>query len=179
MGAPVGNADEVLADLATRRGRDLIAYAALYTGNLSSAEDLVHDALIKVFGRMRAGYTPDVAEAYVRRAIVNLYVDSFRRRQLWRSRAHLLAPDPPPPADPADALDVRAGLATLAPQERACVVLRFYADLTVPEIAAELGLNDGTVKRYLSNAMHKLQARLGVIDSHVDGVAVLPAEGKK
>ena len=175
----VARADQVLADLTARRGRDLTAYAALYTGDLSSAEDLVHDALIKVFGRMRAGFEPDVAEAYVRRAIVTLYVDSFRRRRLWRERAHLLLADAPNPPDLADTLDVRAALATLAPQERACVVLRYYSDLTVPEVAAQLHLAEGTVKRYPSNALHKLQSRIGPIDpGSADAVDVLPAGGR-
>lgn len=41
------------------------------------------------------------------------------------------------------------------------MVLRFYEDLTVPEIADRMKLSPGTVKRYLSNALHKLQAHLG------------------
>ena len=60
--------------------------------------------------------------------------------------------------------------ASLGPQERACVVLRYYADRTVPEIAAELHLAEGTVKRYLSNALHRLRARLGEVDGGVPGV---------
>jgi RNA polymerase sigma-70 factor (ECF subfamily) len=164
----MGRADDVLADLVARRWRDLVAYAALCTGDLAAAEDLVHDALVKVFGRMRAGFEPDVAEAYVRTAIVSLYVDSFRRRRLWRERAHLVAPTGDEGADTpggaAAALDLRAALATLGPQERACVVLRYYADRTVPEIAAELHLAEGTVKRYLSNALHRLHERLGALD---------------
>ena len=58
-------------------------------------------------------------------------------------------------------MDVRAALAALPPQERACVVLRFYDDLTVPQIAAQLRLAEGTVKRYLSDASGKLTRTLG------------------
>lgn len=176
----MGRADDVLADLMARRWRDLVAYAALCTGDLTAAEDLVHDALVKVFGRMRAGFEPDVAEAYVRTAIVSLYVDSFRRRRLWRERAHLVAPvgdeAPDPLRGAAAALDLRAALAGLGPQERACVVLRYYADRTVPEIAAELHLAEGTVKRYLSNALHRLHDRLGALDGEPAPGAQPPAD---
>ena len=58
-------------------------------------------------------------------------------------------------------IDVRAALATLRPRPRACVVLRFYDDLTVPEIAERLGLAPGTVKRYLSDAAEALELLLG------------------
>src|SRR5450830_610331 len=52
-----------------------------------------------------------------------------------------------------------------------CVVLRFYDDLTVPEIARQLGLSDGTVKRYLSDAIDALEGVLGPLpDSHVEDI---------
>jgi RNA polymerase sigma-70 factor (ECF subfamily) len=63
-------------------------------------------------------------------------------------------------------LDVRAALADLPPRERACTVLRFYDDLTVAQIAAQLGLAEGTVKRYLADASARLA---GVLGDHDDG----------
>src|SRR5712691_7551036 len=48
----------------------------------------------------------------------------------------------------------------LSPRQRACVVLRFYRDLPVSQVAAALGVGEGTVKRYLSEAMTRLAARL-------------------
>ena len=44
-------------------------------------------------------------------------------------------------------------------------MLRFCEDPTVPEIAAQMQLAPGTVKRYLSNAVHKLETRLGPMPS--------------
>lgn len=159
--------DEVLSDLVRRRGRQLTGYAYLLTGDVASAQDLVQDALVRVFVRTRTGFTPDVAEAYVRRSIVGVYVDGFRRRRKWASVRHLVAVaeagDGPDPTI-ADRIDLRAALATLSPQERACVVLRYYEDLTIAAVADQLHLAPGTVKRYLSNAVHKLQTRLGPID---------------
>lgn len=55
---------------------------------------------------------------------------------------------------------VRAGLAKLTPELRAIVVLRFYADLTVPEIAAALAMPAGTVKSRLHRALSQLRAVL-------------------
>jgi len=157
--------DDVLATLARERGRALFGYAYLLTGQAHAAEDLVQEALVRTFARRRAGFTPDDAEAYVRRAILTTFLDDARRRQRWSGVRHLLGRHDEPALDPAPAvgavLDVRAALATLAPQERAAAVLRWCEDLTVPEVAARMGLADGTVKRYLSTAGHKLEALLG------------------
>ena len=44
----------------------------------------------------------------------------------------------------------------LTPRERACVVLRYYEDLNVVDIAETLGISAGAVKRYLSDGLAKL-----------------------
>ena len=70
--------------------------------------------------------------------------------------------------DVAGRLDVRAALRTLPRRQRTCVVMRFYDDLPVADIAAALGLSDGAVKRYLSDGIHHLNAVLGTAaDPHV------------
>ena len=59
--------------------------------------------------------------------------------------------------------DVTAALAGLPAEQRAAVVLRYYEDLTVPEVADRMGLGEGTVKRYLSLATRRLEDRLGPV----------------
>ena len=156
-------ADDALAELARARGRDLTAYAFVMTGDLAAAQDLVQEALLKVFIRTRTGYAPDVAEAYVRRTITTLYIDGYRRRPHPRSLEHLVRPQES--HDPTSAtdrrLDMLGALACLSRQERAAVVLHYYEGLSVAEAAAQLDVGDGTVKRYLSNARAKLEQRLG------------------
>ena len=63
-------------------------------------------------------------------------------------------------------MDVRAALGTLRPRERACIVLRFFEDLPVAAIAAELGVGTGAVQRYLSDGSAKL--RVTLTDSDLD-----------
>jgi len=55
---------------------------------------------------------------------------------------------------------IRSGLAALTPELRATVVLRFYADFTVPEIATAMEVPEGTVKSRLHRAMEELRQRL-------------------
>ena len=103
------------------------------------------------------------AEAYVRRTILNSYLDAGRRTTRWRRIAHLqAAPEAVESKDAATAsrLDLRQQLMRLAPRERACVVLRYYEDLTVNAIAEELQISAGAVKRYLSDGLARLAISL-------------------
>ncbi|TDO69551.1 RNA polymerase sigma-70 factor (sigma-E family) [Kribbella sp. VKM Ac-2571] len=150
--------------LATRGGA-LRSYAYLLTGDPATAGDLVQEALTRVFGRRRIGEDIDQLEAYVRRAMLNQYVDGRRRLARWNATRHLLVDMPHHDDDRVAVADeVRRALSTLSPRERACVVLRYYEDLTVAEVAAELGCAEGTVKRHLADARTKLATQLAITE---------------
>jgi RNA polymerase sigma-70 factor (ECF subfamily) len=176
-----------LADLVARRGPALVGYARALCGNTQQAEDLVQDALVKVYARWLAparstqqgavtvipldpadadgavvatGNIP--TEAYVRRAIMTLFLDEHRRSTRW-SRVKRLTGTPPVAAPPDTDLgiDIARAFQRLSPRQRACALLRFYDDLTVPQIAAQLGIAPGTVTTYLAEATHTLRGALG------------------
>lgn len=158
---------DVMAQLVRDRERALLGYAYLVCGNSTQAQDLVQDALVRSFSRPRPGLTAVKAEGYVRRAITSVYIDGYRRDQRWRRVQHLFRPE----EVAADSLagveagsDVQAALATLPPRVRACVVLRYFDDLTVPEIARQLGLAPGSVKRYLHDGLGRLELALGPVE---------------
>ncbi|MFE5293199.1 sigma-70 family RNA polymerase sigma factor [Isoptericola sp. NPDC056618] len=172
--------EDELAELARARGRALVGYAYVLCGDQRLAEDLVQDALVKVFARLRrgsgearggAGVHPldagGTSEAYVRRAILTLFLDEHRRTKRWAAARPLVATDDRVRGAASGATaraDVAAALGRLAPRERACVVLRYFEDLTVPQVADALGLAQGTVKRYLADATTTLRDVLRVAD---------------
>jgi RNA polymerase sigma factor (sigma-70 family) len=154
---------ETVTRLVAERGDALTRYASLISGRPDDASDLVQDALVKTFGRLRNGFSIASAEAYVRRTILNTYLDASRRRSLWRRTAHLQATpeiDEPKDAATESRIDLASQLSRLAPRERACLVLRYYDDLKVDDIAAELEISPGAVKRYLSDGLAKLKISL-------------------
>jgi len=156
--------EQVLDELVRVRGRALVRYAALLTGDERAGEDLVQDALVRCFSGGRSLRDAVAAEAYVRRAVLSTFLDGHRRRARWSTVRHLVARDDEAPGHEVTSgarVDVRAALLTLRPRLRACVVLRYYDDLTVPEIARRLDVSDGTVKRYLSDATALLEVLLG------------------
>ena len=156
---------QAIADeLMERRYGALVGYASLLTRNRHDAEELVQDALIATFTRRARFESVTAAESYVRRAIASRFVDASRSRarRLRRERAAapleaVRGPDATVEPDPA----LAAALARLAPRVRACVVLRYLADQSVAEIAAALGIADGTVKRNVYDGVRALAAALG------------------
>ncbi len=153
----------VVTALVEERGDSLMRYARLLCGSADDAADLVQDALVKTFGRLRNGFSVTSAEAYVRRAILNAYLDGGRRSSRWRRIAHLVAVPDLEDSTVAAAdgrIDLREELKKLTPRERACLVLRYYEDLKVDDIADALGISAGAVKRYLSDALGKMAVAL-------------------
>lgn len=163
--APTARAgwEDVLTTLVAERGDALLRHAYVLCGNHDDAADLVQAGLIATFGRLRNGFAVERAEAYVRRAIASAYIDRGRRVSRWRATAHLhVAPEKVEAADVGTdrRIDLKAQLDALSPRERACVVLRFYGDQKVDDIAADLGISSGAVKRYLSDGLAKLATAL-------------------
>jgi len=155
--------DQTVADLASVRGAALKRQAFLLCGDESQADDLVQEALVRAFIRPLRAQRPGGAEAYVRVIMANLFIDGARRQSRWRRMAPLLRPAGVI-SDPADQVSDRdavlTALRSLSPRQRACVVLRYYEDLPVAEVAATLRVGEGTVKRYVSEAMSLLAAQL-------------------
>lgn len=175
--------ERTVARLVAERGDALTRYAFYVCGSREDAADLVQDALVKTFGRLRNGFTVDSAEGYVRRAILTLHIDRTRRTSRWRRIAHLAATEErtDSPATGADlAMDLHDELRKLTPRERACLVLRYYEDLTVDQIAATLEISAGAVKRYLSDGLGKMARSLAPRDASAAPdapIILLPGHG--
>jgi RNA polymerase sigma-70 factor (sigma-E family) len=160
--------EQTLTDLASGRGAALKRHAFLLCGDEAQADDLVQEALVRAFTRPLRALRPGAAEAYVRVIMLNLFIDGARRRSRWSRVAPLLRPAGMTP-DPADQVSDRDAMLTalrsLSPRQRACVVLRYYEDLPVAEVAAVLGLGEGTVKRYLHEAISLVAEQLSRAES--------------
>lgn len=173
--------ESVVTELVATRGDALQRYAMLLCGSREQAADLVQDALVKTFGRLRNGFSVESAEAYVRRAILNGHLDGGRRMTRWRKVAPLeYVPDERPSSDADTDLrqDLHRELGKLSPRERACLVLRYYDDLKVDDIAETLGISSGAVKRYLSDGLAKMALSLADDGSIADRLGTPPQKGR-
>lgn len=132
--------------------------AYLLCGDWHHAEDLVQNALVKLYVAWRRVRDTE-PDAYTRRILLRCYLDEQRRP--WRRERPGDLPDSASTAiDQAVQLDLREALARLPARQRATVVLRFWVDASVAETAAALGCSEGTVKSQTARAMGQLRSLL-------------------
>lgn len=145
--------------VATRRPQ-LFRTACLLCGDPHRAEDVVQDALTRLYAAWDRVARMENVDGYVRRIIVNAHYSD--RRRPWRresaSEPREVPLQPGFPAEDADA--VQAALRALPLGQRRVVVLRHIWNLTIEETAAELRISPGTVKSQTAAAIAALRTAL-------------------
>ena len=134
--------------------------AFLLCGNWHTAEDLTQTTLARMFVSWRRISRQDAVYAYASRTLVNAYLTDRRRR---RSREVLTGWLPETAVEPRTCevrMVVLDALATLPPKMRVVVVMRYWADLSVEQVADLLGCSTGNVKSQSARALDKLRALL-------------------
>jgi RNA polymerase sigma factor (sigma-70 family) len=150
---------ETLGDLLSTYGRELQAVAYLILRDRSEAEDVVIETLLTAFERGGAIRDERALRAWLLRVATNRALGT--RRKAVRLVQLDLSPESAAPGDFASETSTRiallGGIADLPLQMRAAVVLRYYADLSVEEVAATLGKSPNTIKAQLQTALDRLR----------------------
>ena len=162
--SPPRGEDEWLTSLYVREASTLVRIARFFVDDRAAAEDLVQEAFIRLSRSRDRMRDPEAATAYLRAIVLNLARDHNRRGLMsFRHR---------PPADPAEpsvedqvtgreeARAVVAALRELPRRQRDCVVLRYYLELPVAEVATTLGLSPNSVKTHLQRGLRTLEVQL-------------------
>ncbi len=147
-----------LAELYRRHAPGAMRLAYLITGNSADAEDLVHDAIVRLAGRFTDLRHEDAFPVYLKRSVVNLASSRFRRKRIerdWRARQPRQTGAAPPDFAAGD--ELWRAMLTLPERQRAALVLRFYEDLSEAQTADVLGCRPGTVKSLVSRGLDELR----------------------
>jgi RNA polymerase sigma factor (sigma-70 family) len=143
--------------------RALIGMLTVYLGDRPLAEDVAQDAFAQVQRTWDRIREPDRLVSYLRAIAFN------RARSVLRRRARPLRPEPVADlASPEDGIVLREdqrevidAVQRLPRQQRACVALRYYAELGIDDIAASLDISPNSVKTHLQRGLAALEAMLG------------------
>lgn len=147
--------------------------AYLMVGNHATAEDLVQTALTNTYASWHKVRELGAARGYARTAVVRSATSWYRSKARRPEHVTDDLPEIPYVADPSTRPALIDALKQLAPRQRAVVVLRFYEDLSVAQVAHALGCSEGTVKSQTSAALGKLRILLG--DSVVPSIEGIPS----
>lgn len=141
-------------DLYERHGREVTRFAASLVGP-SDAPDVVQDAMAALIAS-GALTTADNPRALMYRAVLarakSVQRSAFRRRSRERGyAAQVMA------ADREVIPEVAKAVAHLSPQQRACIFLTYWEDLTPGQVGERLSIAEGTVKLHLARARQHLR----------------------
>jgi RNA polymerase sigma-70 factor (sigma-E family) len=131
--------------------------AYLLCGDWAGAEDLVQDALCRLFVAWHRAAAVEQLHLYTRRILIRGYLSQQRRRRHREVPLEHAAAVPAAAEPSEDRLDLMAALAAIPPGQRAVLVLRFYDDLSVAETARLLNCSTGNVKSQTSRGLAALR----------------------
>ena len=137
----------------------LAASMAYLTGDAGAGEDIAQEALTRAWARWGRVSQLDSPEAWTYRVAVNLArsrppTEADRAARVRRGVGESSSSSVD---ETADAIAVRDAVATLPERMRAALVLRYFADLPVLEVAEILDCAEGTVKSLTSQAIDRLR----------------------
>ena len=160
------DADALVAEMFTREGASLVRLARLFCDDRNAAEDLVQEAFIRLHRSAGSIRDLDRAPAFLRSIVLNLARDHNRRglmslRHRNTARPALVQPEPGDHAmADEESATVFAALRSLPERQRACLVLRFYQELSIAEVADTLHISKNSVKTHCRRGLASLEKRL-------------------
>lgn len=153
---------ETLGQLLEAYGREVQAVAYLVLRDRAEAEDIVIETLLTAYERGGSIRDERALRAWLLRVATNAALG--RRRRSARLVQLDVVPDAGDGGDLATTTTTRLalldGVDALPTQMRAALVLRYYADLSVEEVAAALGKSPNTIKAQLQTALDRLRVHL-------------------
>jgi RNA polymerase sigma factor (sigma-70 family) len=135
------------------RWASMVRVAWLLSGSREVAEDVVHDVFLRLEPRWEQLEDP---APYLRRSVINAVSAHHRRVDVERR----LAPSVSAQSLDPETEEVWAIVAQLPERQRQALVLRFYLDLTVDEVAEHLGCPAGTAKSLLHRGISQLRRKV-------------------
>jgi RNA polymerase sigma-70 factor (sigma-E family) len=167
------------ADFAAAIAPRLRRTAFLLCGDWHTAEDLAQTTLAKLFVAWRRISRREPVDAYAVRTLVNTYLADRRMKRSAAERPAAEVPEHPVEwAGPELRIVILNALATLPPGARAVVVMRYWADMSVEQVAAALGCSPGNVKSQSARALAKLRPLLGEVAAETGLAAGRSLDGR-
>ena len=163
--APAIDVDALVVSLFEQEGQSLVRLARLFVDDRNAAEDLVQEAFIRLARSAHRIKDPSKAAPYLRSIVLNLARDN-NRRGLVSLRHHL--PQDDHRASTEDEIELQEdqqqvidALRELPHRQRNALVLRYYEELGIDDIAIAMGISRNSVKTHLRRGLASLEQQLG------------------
>ena len=170
----IGGDHEAFGSLAASHADRCYGLAYRILRDHHSAQEATQQAMLGAWRDLPRLRDPERFDAWLHRLVVNACYAEARGERRWTARVRLLAADPPVTPDVARSVatrdDLDSAFRCLTPEQRAVVVLHHHLGYPLTEIAATLGIPEGTARSRLHYAVRQLRT---VLD---DGRSIKPSE---
>lgn len=150
---------ESFADFVRQNEASFYRIAYSYVRNREDALDIVQDSIEKALSKLPGLRDESRIKPWFCRILVNESIDSLRRRRGAESVDESL-PAPDETGKRAEALSLYAAVSKLPPKLKTVIVLRFFEDMKLQEVAEAAGCNLSTAKTRLYKALKLLRVEL-------------------
>ena len=166
VSTPMHPASLDLQELIDSHGERLLRSACLLCGDETEAQDLVQETFVQALKSAHRFRGDSAIYTWLHGILLNLCRRHLRKqkRLVFEEEPLLKESSPPSPVDESDRDFCAAGLAValrkLSPEHREVIVLRYYEEMKIEEIARQIGASKGTVKSRLHYAVRHLEKLL-------------------
>lgn len=138
----------------------LYRMAYLYAGNEDAALEIVQETVLRAFRSIRKLREPGLFRSWITRILINVSKDYYKREMRYEATAETEAPQEENGVSAEERLDLYRAIGSLPEKYRTVVILRYFDELKLDEIAYITGIPRGTVSAWLTRARQELRNSL-------------------
>ncbi|GIP26839.1 RNA polymerase sigma factor SigV [Paenibacillus sp. J23TS9] len=153
--------EKLLTRCITEHKENVYRLAFSYVKNKEDALDIVQESIYKAMTNIEVLKNPDAVKSWFYRIVVNTALDFLRRNKKVHTMDHEMIETYTPGAeDVYTDIDLKKTLDDLPEKYRSVIILRYFEDLKIDEVAAVLGENVNTIKTRLYQALQLLRVKM-------------------
>jgi RNA polymerase sigma-70 factor, ECF subfamily len=153
--------EQQIADYAITYKENHYRLAYSYVKNVDDALDIVHESVYKAISSMNSLKNSNYIRTWFYRIVINTSLDFLRKqKKLIVTDDEIISSYDMGAVDNYQDIDLKKALEELPHKYRSVIVLRYFEDLKIEEIAEILNENVNTVKTHLYKALEKLRIEM-------------------
>lgn len=150
-----------IADYVIRHKENIYRLAFSYVKNADDALDIVQESIYKAISSKDSLKNPEYIKTWFYRIVVNTSIDLIRKqKKMVVVDEEILSSYDPGVVDNYQDIDLQRALNSLPDNYRSVIVLRYFEDMKIEEIAEILNENVNTVKTHLYRSLEKLRIKM-------------------
>ncbi|WP_339224102.1 sigma-70 family RNA polymerase sigma factor [Paenibacillus sp. FSL H8-0332] len=153
--------EKILTHCITEHKENVYRLAYSYVKNKDDALDIVQDSIYKAMTNLELLKNPDAVKSWFYRIVVNTALDFLRRNKKVQAMDHEMIETYSPGAeDTYMDIDLKRTLESLPDKYKSVIILRYFEDMKIEEVAAVLDENVNTIKTRLYQAHQLLRIKM-------------------